>query len=85
MAGRFGGAAMDMRDAEPPLNPMGMYQYTVWNDDQSHEEMHHDNFDTIYELCGHCLGMVVEGPWEPYYQVFAPMMEQGLWRRHLVA
>ncbi|MET0049866.1 MAG: sulfur oxygenase reductase family protein, partial [Candidatus Thiodiazotropha sp.] len=25
MAGRYGGGAMDMRNAEPPLNPMGMY------------------------------------------------------------
>lgn len=71
MAGRFGGAAMDMREAQPPLNPMGMYQYTVWKDVHSHEEMHHDNFDTIYELCGHCLGMVIEGPWEPYYEIVA--------------
>lgn len=66
MAGRFGGGAMDMRDT---LNPMGMYQYTVWKDVHAHEEMHHDNFDTIYELCGSCLDMVVEGPWEPYYEV----------------
>lgn len=66
MAGRFGGGAMDMRES---LNPMGMYQYTVWKDVHSHEEMHHDNFDEIYELCGHCLDMVVEGPWEPFYEV----------------
>ncbi|EIJ36933.1 multiple antibiotic resistance (MarC)-related protein [Thiothrix nivea DSM 5205] len=40
MAGRFGGGAMDMRNSDPPLNPMGMYQYTVWKDVHSHEEMH---------------------------------------------
>lgn len=76
MAGRFGGAAMDMREASPPLNPMAMYQYTVWKDVYSHEQMHHDNFDTIYELCGHCLDMVVEGPWEPYYEVMASDLPQ---------
>lgn len=66
MAGRFGGGAMDMRET---LNPVAMYQYTVWKDVRSHEQMHHDNFDTIYELCGSCLDMVVEGPWEPLYEV----------------
>lgn len=66
MAGRYGGGSMDMRET---LNPMGMYQYTVWKDVRSHEEMHHENFDTIYELCGHCLDMVIEGPWEPYYEI----------------
>ena len=66
MAGRYGGGAVDMRET---LNPIGMYQYTVWKDVLSHEQMHHDNFDTIYELCGACLGMVIEGPWEPYYEI----------------
>lgn len=76
MAGRYGGGAMDMRNSKPPLNPMGMYQYTVWRDVHSHEEMHHDNFDTIYELCGHCLDMVIEGPWEPYYEITAADLPQ---------
>ncbi|MCP5304748.1 MAG: sulfur oxidation protein [Chromatiaceae bacterium] len=76
MAGRYGGGAIDMRNGEPPLNPMGMYQYTVWKDVHSHEEMHHDNFDTIYELCGHCLDMVIEGPWEPYYEIIASDLPQ---------
>ncbi len=66
MAGRYGGGAVDMRET---LNPIGMYQYTVWKDVHSHEQMHHDNFDTIYELCHHCLDMVIEGPWEPYYEI----------------
>ena len=66
MAGRFGGGAMDMRES---LNPTGIFQSAVWKDVHSHEEMHHDNFDEIYELCGHCLDMVVEGPWEPLYEV----------------
>ncbi|MHB1038277.1 MAG: sulfur oxygenase reductase family protein [Pirellulales bacterium] len=73
MAGRYGGSAMDMRET---LTPMGMYQYTVWRDVFSHEEMHHQNFPTIYELCGHCLGMVVEGPWEPYYEIVASDLPQ---------
>lgn len=66
MAGRYGGGSVDMRDT---LNPIGMYQYTVWRDVRSHEEMHHHNFKEIYELCGSCLDMVIEGPWEPYFEV----------------
>jgi len=68
MAGRYGGGAMDMGAS---LNPMGMYQYTVWKDVKSHEEMHYDNFNRIFELCGKCLSMLVEGPWEPYYEIVA--------------
>ncbi len=66
MAGRYGGGAVDMRET---LNPIGMFQYTVWKDVHSHEEMHHDNFREIYKLCSSCLDMVVEGPWEPLYEV----------------
>ncbi len=66
MAGRYGGGGVDMRET---LNPIGMYQYTVWKDVISHEQMHHDNFNTIYELCHSCLDMVIEGPWEPYYEI----------------
>ena len=66
MAGRYGGGSLDMRET---LNPLGMFQYTVWKDVRSHEEMHYEQFDTIYELCGHCLDMVVEGPWEPLYEI----------------
>src|SRR6056297_187816 len=66
MGGRFGGGALDMRET---LNPIGMYQYTVWKDVKSHEEMHYQQFDTIYELCGACLDMLVEGPWEPLYEI----------------
>ena len=68
MAGRYGGGSLDMRET---LNPIGMFQYTVWKDVKSHEEMHYEQFDTIYELCGHCLNMVVEGPWEPLYEIVA--------------
>ncbi|MEJ2061023.1 MAG: sulfur oxygenase reductase family protein [Gammaproteobacteria bacterium] len=73
MAGRYGGGAIDMRES---LNPVGMFQYTVWKDVKSHEEMHHENFDEIYELCGSCLDMVVEGPWEPFYEVVASDLPQ---------
>ncbi|MEJ2508590.1 MAG: sulfur oxygenase reductase family protein [Gammaproteobacteria bacterium] len=66
MAGRFGGGALDMSET---MNPIGMFQYTIWKDVKSHEEMHYEQFDTIYELCHHCLDMVVEGPWEPLYEV----------------
>jgi len=66
MAGRFGGGALDMSET---MNPIGMFQYTIWQDVKSHEEMHYEQFDTIYELCHHCLDMVVEGPWEPLYEI----------------
>lgn len=79
MAGRFGGGSMDMskkRKNHPKLNPMGMFQYTIWKDVYSHEEMHHKNFDEIYELCGNCLDMVVEGPWEAYFEIIASDLPQ---------
>ncbi|HQT29986.1 MAG TPA: sulfur oxygenase reductase family protein [Thiobacillus sp.] len=66
LGGRYGGGAINMGES---LNPAAMYQYTVWKDIASHEEMHHDNFDTLYELCSSCLSMVVEGPWEVYYEI----------------
>lgn len=68
LGGRYGGGSINMGEA---LNPAAMYQYTVWKDVASHEQMHHDNFETIYELCSSCLDMVVEGPWEVYYEVVA--------------
>jgi len=68
MAGRYGGGSLDMRET---LNPIGMFQYTAWKDVKSHKEMHYERFDTIYQLCGHCLNMVVEGPWEPFYEIVA--------------
>lgn len=73
LAGRYGGAALDMQQS---LNPMGMFQYTIWKDVKSHEEMHYQQFNVIYELCHHCLSMVVEGPWEPLYTVLASDLEQ---------
>ncbi|HQS01616.1 MAG: sulfur oxidation protein [Halothiobacillus sp. 24-54-40] len=73
MAGRYGGGAVDMSKT---LNPVAMYQYTVWKDAASHEEMHHDNFNEIYELCGGCLDMVIEGPWEPLYEIIKSDLPQ---------
>jgi sulfur oxygenase/reductase len=73
MAGRYGGGTADMSST---LNPVGMFQYTVWEDVKSHEEMHFKQFNTIYELCLHCLGMVVEGPWEPLYEIVASDLPQ---------
>ncbi len=68
LGGRYGGGSISMGER---LNPTALYQYTVWKDVASHEEMHHDNFATLYELCSSCLSMVVEGPWEVYYEVLA--------------
>ena len=68
MAGRYGGASEEMRGT---LSPLDMFQYTLWNDVKSHEEMHYQQFPIIYELCHRCLSMVVEGPWEPLYEVVA--------------
>jgi len=54
---------------ETTLNPIRNYQYTMWKSWQDHDEFHEQQFDRIFELCGNCLGMVVEGPWEPVYSV----------------
>lgn len=71
LAGRYGGAKIHM---EKDLNPIGMFQYTFWKSWQDHEDFHQKEFDRIYELCGHCLSMVVEGPWEPLYEIIAAKM-----------
>lgn len=68
MAGRYGGGALDMHET---LNPIMMCQYTVWKDVQSHENFHYNSWPTFYELCSNCLDMVVEGPWEPVYEIVA--------------
>lgn len=66
LAGRYGGAKVYM---EKELNPIRNYQYTMWKRWQDHDEFHQQKFARIFELCGHCLSMVVEGPWEPVYEV----------------
>jgi len=83
MAGRFGGAKMlnapsmealkeSLHNLE--LNPINLWQYTVWESSQAHEEMHYQNFDRIFEFCTACLNEVVEGPYEPVYEVKAADM-----------
>jgi sulfur oxygenase/reductase len=71
LAGRYGGAKIHM---EKELNPIAMFQYTFWKTWQDHEDFHQKEFDRIFELCGHCLSMVVEGPWEPIYEIVAAKM-----------
>jgi len=71
MAGRYGGAKIHM---EKELNPIAMFQYTFWKSWQDHEDFHQKEFDRVFELCGHCLSMVVEGPWEPIYEIVTSKM-----------
>jgi len=66
VGGRYGAAQLDMQER---LDPLRLYQYTVWESAEAHEEMHYQNFDNIFELCSRCLKMVVEGPWEPLFEV----------------
>lgn len=76
MGGRYGGAEMDMRQT---LNPLGIRQYTMWKRWEDHEEMHVQQFDSIFRLCSSCLGMVIEGPWEPIYEIVSRIY-QTIWR-----
>jgi sulfur oxygenase/reductase len=78
LAGRYGAAQVVTADSleavmESPtnlrLNPLNLWQYTVWEDAESHERMHYEQFDRIFELCAGCLDMVVEGPCEPVYTI----------------
>ncbi len=78
LAGRYGGGSIHM---EKELNPVRNYQYTMWKRWEDHDEFHEKQFDRIFELCGSCLGMVIEGPWEPVYRVvkakLAPVRSMG--------
>ncbi len=71
LAGRYGGGSVDMSKT---LNPVGNYQYTMWKHWTDHDDFHLKQFDRIFELCGGCLSMVVEGPWEPVYSVVKAKM-----------
>ena len=71
MAGRYGGASVHM---EETLNPLRNYQYTMWKSWQDHDDFHVKEFNRIFELCGSCMGMVVEGPWEPVFEVVEAKM-----------
>ena len=71
LAGRYGGGKVHM---EKELNPIRNYQYTMWRRWEDHDEFHVQQFDRIFELCGSCLGMVIEGPWEPVYRIVQAKM-----------
>ncbi len=77
-AGRYGGGKVHM---EKELNPVRNYQYTMWKTWEDHDDFHLQQFDRVFELCGSCLGMVVEGPWEPVYTIvkarMAPIRSMG--------
>lgn len=66
LAGRYGGGRVHM---EKDLNPIRNYQYTMWKDWRDHDDFHKKQFNKIFELCGSCLSMVIEGPWEPVYRI----------------
>lgn len=70
-AGRYGGASLHM---EHELNPVRLYQYTMWQNPESHLAFHRENFARVFELCVSCLSVVVAGPWEPVYEVVAASM-----------
>ncbi|WP_338466206.1 sulfur oxygenase reductase family protein [Novosphingobium sp. ZN18A2] len=83
VGGRFGGAKVVNADSlqaimdDPSainINPLKLWQYTVWNNPDAHEKMHAENFERIFELCSDCLTMVVEGPQEPVFEVVASDM-----------
>ena len=59
LAGRYGGGKVNM---EKELNPIRNYQYTMWKKWEDHDDFHQKEFNRIFELCGSCLGMVIEGP-----------------------
>jgi len=71
LAGRYGGGKVHM---EKELNPIRNYQYTMWKRWQDHDEFHQQQFDRVFELCGSCLSMVLEGPWEPVYRIVKAMI-----------
>jgi sulfur oxygenase/reductase len=59
LAGRYGGGKVNM---EKELNPIRNYQNTMWKKWEDHDDFHQKEFNRIFELCGSCLGMVIEGP-----------------------
>lgn len=73
LAGRYGGGKVHM---ERELNPVGNYQYTMWKSWRDHDDFHLKQFKRVFELCGSCLSMVVEGPWEPVFRVVKAKMTQ---------
>jgi sulfur oxygenase/reductase len=71
LAGRYGGGKIHM---EKELNPIRNYQYTMWKRWEDHDDFHEQQFERIFELCGSCLSMVIEGPWEPVYRIVKAKM-----------
>lgn len=71
LAGRYGGGKLHM---EKELNPIRNYQYTMWKTWQDHDDFHQKQFDRVFELCGSCMSMVIEGPWEPVYRIIKAKM-----------
>lgn len=70
-AGHYGGADLHM---ERELNPVRLYQYTMWQDQQAHLNFHQENFARFFELCVSCSWIMVAGPWEPVYEVVSARM-----------
>ncbi len=62
---RYGGASMDMTK----MSTMNVYQYTMWKNIKDHEDMHRENFSSIFRLFSSCLSQVVYGPWEPLFEI----------------
>jgi sulfur oxygenase/reductase len=56
------------------MNPIRNYQYTMWESWEAHEEFHRRMFPQFFELCTLCLDIVVEGPWEPVFEVVSARM-----------
>ncbi|CAB1127755.1 Sulfur oxygenase/reductase [Candidatus Hydrogenisulfobacillus filiaventi] len=75
MGGRYGGAKLDMRES---LNPLPVRQYTFWKDWRDHDQMHVDNFDTIFRLCSGCLDLMIDGPWEPIYEIVSHDLPENI-------
>jgi sulfur oxygenase/reductase len=71
MAGRYGGGSLDMLQK---LNPLPLWQYTVWDRASSHAGFHSGNFPRVFEICASCFPVTVEGPWEPIYRVVEAQM-----------
>jgi len=62
---RFGGGSMDMTK----MDTMRMYQYTMWKSIKDHEDMHRENFSSIFRLCSSCFTQLTWGPVEPLYEI----------------
>jgi sulfur oxygenase/reductase len=73
MAGRYGGGSLNMVQT---LNPLPVWQYTVWDRQAAHGEFHQNYFARAFEICAYCFPVTVKGPWEPIYSVVAAQMPE---------